>query len=318
MKLFQTLTLFFISACFITACGKSTTTVNDSQLARIQLAKSDTSSLQNFNPVGAQIIDENLNGNFTKIFGGTDAASVQKYFNDRVHHFVDSTMISFWADGEQLNIQEDDSSPKAAPTPDVTNQIQALNITTSIWLDGLANDLNIEIKDGDGTLIPIDSSRAGVVELGPAYLPSFQSSTGRTYSIPVEGRQAILMHEARHSDCTGGFSGAQLAIFKATKNNDEVESKFPVMTCGHLHQRCVAGDFKGIEACDGEAFGAYTMGAIFALAGSYSNTDPIAIEMLRANFVDYLSRIQGGIDMNSILIGKTPLTPDMSSAGFHP
>jgi hypothetical protein len=318
MKLFQTLTLFLISTCLISACGKSTTSVNDSELARIQLAKSDASELQNFNPIGAQLIDENLNGNFSKIFGGSDAASVQKYFNDRVHHFVDSTMISLWANGEKLEMTNNDSSPKAAPTPDVTNQIQALNITTPIWLEGLANNLNIELKDGDGTMISVDSSRAGIIELGAAYLPTFQSSSGRTYTIPVEARQAILMHEARHSDCTGGFSGAQLAIFKTVKDTDDLDTKFPLMTCGHLHQKCLDGDFKGIEACDGEAFGAYTMGAVYALAGSYSSTDPVAVEILKANFVDYLSRVQGGIDMTAVLTGKTPITPDMSSDGFHP
>ena len=324
MNLSKTLPLFLILACLVSACGKSSTTSsNDAESSRIALAQSDADQFKNFNSGGGQAVDQAFNQTFTKIFGGNDAASVQRYFNDRVHHFVDSKKISFLADGKEtntnwLNGPSAQSGANPSPTPDITNEIQALNITTPLWLDGLVNGIHIELKDGNGNTYPIDSTRSGIVELGAAYLTTIQSDSGQTYPIPVEARQAILVHEARHSDCTGGFSGAQLTELQNVTDSDDFVAKFPLMNCGHLHQKCAAGDYAGIEACDGEAFGAYTMGAIYALAGMHNNTDEVAVQILRANFFDYLSRVQNNIDMHAVLTGQIAITPDMTSDGFHP
>jgi hypothetical protein len=101
--------------------------------------------------------------------------------------------------------------------------------------------------------------------IGEGYVGSTQSRDGkRTITFPPEYRQAILVHEARHSDCTGGISQTDLQTLRDAQNDDVTNALVAHMHCGHLHVKCPAGhEYAGLQACDNEAWGAYTVGEMY-------------------------------------------------------
>ncbi len=313
MKFFWVLPLFVL----FTACGKKSDT-GSNELTGLPLASSDAKAFQTMDEAGARQVDTDYNHTFTSIFGGTDAASVNKFYIDRVRHFIDLDRSKFKASNDLPNDKwrTPPANPTETPIPhDPSVKVGASNIGISLWLQGVINDAQVVVYDQDNLRIPVRSSRSGIIALGAGYLASVTSKrTGKSIPLPAEYRQAILLHEGRHSDCTGGLTQTQINTIRDVSDADDFEKKFPVMACGHLHTICKSGDYAGLAACDNEGFGAYTVGAVYALAAYNSSQDPIAKEILKSTFIDYFSRMES-IDWNDLLSGKLHLIPDMTSSG---
>ena len=87
------------------------------------------------------------------------------------------------------------------------------------------------------------------------------------------------------------------------------------MACGHFHTYCPDSmkDLAGLAACDGQPWGAYSVGFVYQAALAVSETDPVRKAVLEAGAVDSFSRLQ--FDTDAMLSGDDG-PPDMSSAGL--
>ena len=172
-------------------------------------------------------------------------------------------------------------------------------------------------------MISLDASRVGIIKLGDVYsemrvdvrAPSLKQPNAfkpTSFISPVMKRvvrQSILVHEARHSDCTGGITAAEIESF--LKKGVILNSQ-----CGQLHVMCPKGhDLEGFPACDGAAWGAYAIGGIFSatIAKTCSNCTEDEKQAAYADAVESYSRVLVIEDMINGKAGK----PDMSSSGLH-
>ena len=159
--------------------------------------------------------------------------------------------------------------------------------------------------------------------IGPGYIREAQNDEGKTFELPTEYRQATLVHEARHSDCTGGVSQAALNVARNSRNIIEFVNNYPAMNCGHLHTMCPAWhEFKDLPACDRHFWGAYAVGYVFAAAKQDPNSTGFRDVLLRYMENDSASRLlyltKGTnriIDVEPMLNGQYGL-PDMTSSGI--
>jgi hypothetical protein len=119
-------------------------------------------------------------------------------------------------------------------------------------------------------------------------------------------RTSTLVHEARHSDCTGGMDSDDVGRIRA--------GGMPASTeCFYRHVDCPKGHpMAGLEACDEIAWGAYTMGALFSAALAKNCTNCSEEEKQQALMVtmDGFSRV---LVLEAMMKGQLG-DPDMSSS----
>jgi hypothetical protein len=220
---------------------------------------------------------------FTQIFGSTGNDGVIHYLNDRVSYIIPA-----------------DSNPEGRLFVGDTSSLRvlALNVGTVLWFDALEMEPEpVSFQWGNGS-IPVTSSRVGIVELGKTYA-----------NTPAMVRIGALIHEARHSDCTGGLTSQSLKQIKAGLDIDQ-------HSCGHLHIQCPPekGVYAGAYACDQETWGAYAVQAVYALAieNNCSSCTSEERSEARAIAVDSVSRLVP--DESTGTLAQPGLdTPDMSS-----
>lgn len=85
-------------------------------------------------------------------------------------------------------------------------------------------------------------------------------------TLGVIGRIGTLVHEARHSDCTGGVKTSSLnAYIKSYVKTTQVSTEI-TGTCGHFHNICPPdSDYAGQLACDTHLWGSFAVGGMFSL-----------------------------------------------------
>jgi hypothetical protein len=217
---------------------------------------------------------------FARAFGGTGSAAVAGYLDLRVHYVLSETA---------------DIKSKLEIIPGLGLVNTAQNVGTSLWLMQVADPLTQRrLRVGD-TLVPLDDPRMGVIQLGPAFTDDLSSVH----------RSATLVHEARHSDCTGGLLKEDLATVKKGKQP-------PHPACGHFHVVCPAGhDLAGFSACDNHAWGAYAVAGLYtaAIGESCAGCSEEDIQSGLAASVESFSRV---LVLKNLLQGKLG-APDMSS-----
>jgi hypothetical protein len=225
---------------------------------------------------------------FMNIFGGPDSASVNHYLSERVHWLVSSKK-----DLDRSVILIPSFFDATASNP----QVVATNIGAAIWFSAIAAGGPAAGIQIGSDLVEIHSTRAGVIQLGDAYSSSAADPLLRV---------STLIHEARHSDCTGGLSRQDLALLQAGK--DPVHKD-----CGHLHADCPAGHpYAGYPACDDHPWGAYAVEADYMGAVSKTCVDCTDQEKKLATvvFADAASRV---LNLDGLLAGQYG-APDMSSS----
>jgi hypothetical protein len=151
---------------------------------------------------------------------------------------------------------------------DQTATENAENLSIEYWILGLINNVTVTFNFQDQT-IPVTSPRTGIVLLDDGYsdkMPFDNEGDNEQVDMPSYYRQSILLHEARHSDCTGGLSQAQLGKISREQSASDFSAHEDAGFCGHLHVVCPSGTYQGLYACDAEIYGAYGVQDLFLLA----------------------------------------------------
>lgn len=238
-----------------------------------------TSAINTYGIDGGQV------RSFSQIFGGTRSADVARYFDERVNYIISETT------DVQSRLVEGEAS--ALPTD---NAIFARNPSASLWYVSKINeprDVRFEVNNSQ---VDITSSRIGVMQIGDAFVDSETAL-----------QAATLVHEARHSDCTGGALASDLRRIE----NGQAPSN---LLCGHLHGECPAGHvYEGTFGCDTRPWGAYIVDLVYSLAVSEtcatcSEADRQAAEI---NALDVIQRPT--YDIEDLFNGEFG-PPDMSSS----
>lgn len=172
---------------------------------------------------------------FSTIFGGNRSSNVVNYVEARVNYAIsEATPFDSRFVRESLHL------------PSI--EVQAFNPSLLIWLESKIiepEDLKYRINN---RLIDINNTRIGVMQFGSGFVnrqDAFRSMT--------------IVHEARHSDCTGGTWRSDIERWR---NSRELPLN---ATCAHLHELCPPGNpYGGTNSCDFEPWGAYIIQAIYA------------------------------------------------------
>ncbi|MGE0631624.1 MAG: hypothetical protein AB7O96_04410 [Pseudobdellovibrionaceae bacterium] len=123
-------------------------------------------------------------------------------------------------------------------------------------------------------------------------------------------RIGTLVHEARHSDCTGGLKTS----FINTYINNHIQQKTwrnAESACLHYHNKCPVGhDMAGEVACDTHLWGAYAAGGMFNLLVDTKCTNCTTAEKYEA-MLDSQDQFDRVIQVDKILDESAPW-PDMT------
>lgn len=243
---------------------------------------------------------------FAKIFKGTGSASVLRYIDERVNLFVSEGM----AIEKKLRYLNSDAyfpsgfgSEGSTPPSDDKPLTVATNIGAHIWILSQKENRRIGYLSENGS-VPVNSTRVGIVQLGKAYT---QLHNG-TNIIDQIYRSTVLVHEARHSDCTGGFTSDPEVVL--ADDNTPAKEK----ACAHRHVTCPSWhSYAGTAACDLHPWGAYAVGGVFAseVAKGCSTCSEFERQLAAQAAADSWSRVLIAEGLNSGVYGE----PDMTSDG---
>ena len=221
---------------------------------------------------------------FSEIFGGTNSTAVFNYFDTRVNYALSaSTDVSsrFVTNSSAMSMYN--------------MQVFASNPSFLLWYTSKISepqDLKFLVNN---TPIDIESTRIGVMQFGDIFTTSDTALQAIT-----------LVHEARHSDCTGGALASDVERFRSGLIPEN-------KSCAHLHTFCPPGHpLEGIVACDAHPWGAYVIDAIYSLAISENCTSCTETQKQAAeiNFFDVVNR---PLFLEDLLNGEFG-PPDMSSS----
>jgi hypothetical protein len=242
-----------------------TPSFDQSSLSGSALYEKDKTLLLDQSP-GATDVDTQLNGAYTNTFSGTTPADLVTYLDARMKIVMDEAELDHYGSSPASFTYENWLSFQYNPS---VGQLltMAYNLGSLFFLMGEVNQTPVSIYElSTLNSIPINSMRDGLVILGPGYA---QYAPGSGVYFYPELRIATLVHESRHSDCTGGLAADFVTKAQAAASSDAFLADLGVdqIYCGHLHIKCLVGsDLAGIVACDAEVWGAYGVETIYTLA----------------------------------------------------
>jgi hypothetical protein len=250
---------------------------------------------------------------FRLIFQGGELPSdgVLRYLDERINYIVGSNRDvdallkvgpRSYRELKSRFMAAADRSAESTREEDARAIVMALNMGTAGWWihEALGPTQGVSIEF-DGQQIPLTSSRVGLIQLGQGY------TLDRVHQVE---RLETLIHEGRHSDCTGGLSQETLILLRLGIAPSG-------LTCGHAHAECPKGhDLSGIPACDVQPWGAYAIGAIFSIGVSRQceNCSEEERQVAEMSASDSLSRVDPLI-LDGMLSGAFG-PPDMTSQGI--
>lgn len=225
-------------------------------------------------------------------FGQSGGNGILKYLDERIGHII----------GPDASIDSRFSYTANTASDETKAVTIATNIGMAVWLETIAQRRNISFFTNNSS-VAVNDPRIGIIKLGRAY-SVFDEVTGRPLN--TVARTSVLVHEARHSDCTGGLSNQD---FQRLSAGELPENR----SCGHLHTICKSGDYKGLAACDGREWGAYALGWLFAqqLSENCESCNEAMRQTAMAVAIDSLARIP--TELAREMRGGTLAPPDMSS-----
>lgn len=247
---------------------------------------------------------------YIKIFEGEALADSAKYLADRVHFIAASTseVRKPKALGSVTSFQ---GGSKGKPS------LVASNLSIPLWLRFQSGSLLsvIDTEEPRQQIIP-DHPRSGVIVISESF-----------HSWTPASQLSILVHEARHSDCTGGLRRATLQSVR-NLDPDQQLTEMQGDSCGHFHVACPVGhDIAGMINCDGQTWGSHTIQYVFArelskncvgcTAGEVEQVGKLARESAE-RILDVPKEVRGDLEkldehLSSVAAGK----PDMESAGVR-
>ncbi len=292
-------------------------------VAKSQLVQSDIDAFLSLPTDKLVAFDQQNGGVFTAVFGGTTGADVSHYFKTRIQlvatdpkNLLASLDINSLPYTAWMGKGDGGGGTSALLAATTQARLAGLNIGTTLWFTSLINRVSFNIIYFE-QILPVNSSRVGIMELGPAYEAKAEPEFGGD-AVPVGVRQGILIHEARHSDCTGGITEADLDVARSAQNDRDFFQRFPKPECGHFHSICPASmpGVGGLAACDDRPWGAYMVGYLYEKA--LISTVPVFSDewsQITESAEDSYSRLLFD-NKDDILQGKG-VAPDMSSDGLQ-
>lgn len=243
-----------------------------------------------------------------KIFGGGTGADVFKYLNERVNYFVP------WTVDIGNRVWGGVYSPPPAEVKDsegnIVAALGAYNIGTDLFFVNMRDyyDFVTYFMFHGTRRLDLTHMRIGLVEIGPRYF-SRLNPNNKKERIPTSRieRMAFLIHEARHSDCTGGLNDADFDRVRARR---PIENKL----CGYEHVKCPPGHkYAGVVACEDLKWGSYAVEAMFLTAVVSGCQNCTTEEMTEAQQLleDRKARV---LNWDRLMTGELG-APDMGSGG---
>ncbi|MEO5968467.1 MAG: hypothetical protein ABIQ95_00955 [Bdellovibrionia bacterium] len=303
---------------------------SDSDARALALVAEDLDALKYFSASSLGLSNASAKGRFLQVFGGYSGENVKDFINERIKYFLSSNDLFFPGDV---------GPSKAAPSSDpkggwthienfkkIEGQVAASNLGLQVWFQSLIENRPLSIVLKTFKIIPVTSSRVGVMLIGPGYnggirkAEDFSNSLAdsslenTTVPFPQEYRQSLLIHEARHSDCVGGLSKVDLKTAREAGSYSEFLEKFSSKKCGYLHALCLRGDYQGFPACDSMRWGSYGIQALFLEAAL--KEAPVGSEkwqLLLSVFIDTKSRLFFDYDFDMI---QGLENPELTSLGL--
>lgn len=242
--------------------------------------------LQDLDDLKSLDIDASEMKFFQKVFGGTKIDSVIKFIDPRINY------VFPW------NIQI--ATKIFGNEPNTGARIMATNSSLEKWLESLNVQNGVSVFTFNDRPIEIKDIRIGIFNLGEGY-------NDQTHQIV---RFGTLIHEARHSDCTGGLTEADYATIRT----DFRTAVNIIPKCGHQHVVCPPGHpLENLPACDGHAFGAYAVAGVLmmGIANHCKNCSEKEKYVAQLTAIDNFYRIPYFEEM---LLQEQP---DMSSTGIR-
>lgn len=282
-------------------------------------------------------LDRKYKGIVKKVFGGTTGTDLHHFYRERIKHSftLEELNNSDFTPGRFSYtswIIDPDKSRNNSRLSQESLTTGAMNIGTLLWYFGALENRTATLRIG-GTSLQGDSTRVGIMIFGPGYKKYAGLEDEPSLEYPAEFRNMILLHEARHSDCTGGITQKDLDVIRKAKNPKEFERNFKKFSCGHMHQTCPLGhQYSGQTVCEGQEWGAYAVGTLYALAVLPKFSGTRYERFMRAQVLDQGQRVQiptsrdGSYNsftydsMSELLDGRGKEgrvygTPDMTSSG---
>lgn len=318
------LALFFASFCAIPssfAAAPLFFPLIDSAISSVEQSKleSDFKRVQEI-----KYNSEALGPAYKKIFKSEDALGLVNYLKLRISYILprelDFRSRIYFKNPNQVTLPRGFLQHHSIPTSPGRNVV-ARNQSTPLWFlaEGARQDkLEVVFKTKDG-FKPLDSSRIGIIQLGPEYFGNKQHT--------AIDRISFLIHEARHSDCSHGIKRSYI---NDLYNKPEMGFRFhqgPFAKCGNYHQECpILHSLSGLAACDNSPWGGYGIQAIFLakIYRSCQNCSEQEKQHALVSFNDFSERLvvrSGDWDDNKNkeilkdwLLGKYGW-PDLSSKG---
>ncbi len=281
----------------------------DDDPSGVELAQSDIDAFAQMNSAGARSFDQKTNGLFTKIFGSTEGPEVRKFFEERIRHVIDEDTPVYVSPKRfaQESWTKDPSSEEIMKEKQV--KITASNLSMPLWLQSQFAETPITVQFNSVTL-PMTTSRNGIMIVGEGYQAS-ETYQGETIDLPISYRQGVLLHESRHSDCTGGLTPNSIRIARSSTSYRSFTQDFDRKSCGHHHTYCPPGHrLADLPACDDHAWGAYAIEAVFLQAMSLELADETEKHILLISAYDNVSRLKLSY---SAMVQRAYGEPDMSS-----
>lgn len=236
-------------------------------------------------------------GWYEKVFGGASGLQALRFMDERVNYVVSSRVNDkFRLFVDQAHREEESDSSGL--------QIVAANFGMSFWFESQVREIPLGYQVGD-LRVRLDSPRVGLIKIYPGYTQTISADGTPITSV---FRTSTLVHEARHSDCSGGLKRSTLASARATGMIPEEG-----LSCGHFHITCPPGSlYAGAAgACDGKAWGAYAIGGIYAaqIANQCTNCSELERQQALLDAADEFSRVTVLKEMVLGIAGE----PDLSS-----
>jgi hypothetical protein len=293
----------FLSACFF----QNEPSENElSQQAR--LVERDLAALNEASDSDLPEFDQQHFGRFKQVFGGYSAVETRRFIDLRARYFIGQEDEIFLYPGhvplKNLLGNRKFSEPYSKAIT------MASNVGIGLWFKSLMENQLLSFKF-QGRKVPIDSGRVGLILLGSGYRETLQTKDG-IQPLPPSFRHLTLIHESRHSDCTGGISRQDLAEIRLWGGEDPL-ARLPTKTCGHLHSRCPEGhSLQGLLACDDHPWGSYSIEALYAEARSNQDLPIREWVLLQTAAIDSRSRLT--FNYTDLLKGALG-EPDLSDLG---
>lgn len=312
LVLFSTISSLLLSSCAGGGGGggNSDPALTDPQV----LAQNDLQALTLQDSSQVSSYNASKNNVFSKVFGGTSGYALRSYMDQRLKHYLSQSQFdSLVKTIDSSALKAPDYSTNGEPQPEKPKDFEtnASNNGALLFLMGAINKTVIR-ANWQGSELVFDSPRVGLMVTGPGYKSHVKLRDGKWIEIPSSYRQKTLVHEARHSDCTGGMTKDALDSITNAKTAYEFNNALKKTNCAHLHSACPSyHELSGIPACDDKAWGPYAVDAIFSAARA-TTTSGIEKAALEAAAVEAAGRVTG-VSFSLMLNGYYG-EPNMSSS----